>query len=178
MSGAFTPGRKSGTADTDKNYWATSWECYLDAIALYGRPFDVDVCAEALTAKCANYYSLTDGNDALKLSWPPHWWCNPPFDKKIEFIRKAYSEAKKGASGMMLLPYEPATQWWHRELNSGAIIYEPAGRYSFLKRDGITKKAGVNFPSAFVLFPHNFINYSIKIPFQKGIAKEKGYDLI
>ncbi|MBG6243569.1 MAG: hypothetical protein EKE20_18045 [Candidatus Symbiopectobacterium sp. Dall1.0] len=178
VSGTFTPGKQSGTADKDKNCWATSWTCYQDAATLYGRPFNVDVCAEVLTAKCATYYSLADGNDALILSWPPHWWCNPPFEQKIAFIRKAFTESRRGSPGMMLLPYEPATHWWHRELGTGVIVYEPAGRYNFLERDGVTKKTGANFPSALVLFPHHFIAHSIKIPFQKGIATEKGYDLI
>ncbi|HGL4146209.1 TPA: DNA N-6-adenine-methyltransferase [Citrobacter koseri] len=180
MSGNFTPARKSQTPTGDKNFWATSWECFNDAEALYGKPFFFDVCAEPLTSKCERYYSLAEGNDALQLSWPSHWWCNPPFDRKLEFIRKAFAEARHGNPGMMLLPYEPATQWWQQALNAGVIIYEPAGRYNFLERDGITKKHGVNFPSAFVLFGSFFITPSLKIPFQKGYRREdpEGLDLI
>jgi hypothetical protein len=29
-----------------------------DAVALYGRPFNADVAAEPLTAKCQRYYPL------------------------------------------------------------------------------------------------------------------------
>lgn len=178
MTGSFNPRAKSSTALSDKNFWATSRECFQDATALYGRKFELDICAEPKTAKCSLYYSIQDGNDALALPWADHWWCNPPFDNKFSFIKKAFIEAQKGFEGMMLLPYEPATQWWHQMLGKGVIVYEPDGRYNFLERDGVTKKKGVNFPSAFVLFPAFFIPHTIKIPFKKGVAHAGGYDLI
>ena len=46
---------KSKTPESDKNLWATTWECFADAKALYGREFIVDVCAEPETAKCYQY---------------------------------------------------------------------------------------------------------------------------
>ena len=162
---------KSKTNPSDKNRMGTQISCFLDAEQLYGTSFSIDVCAEPETAKCNKFYASAEwfdknrgdwnlskdkviiGFDALECSWPPHWWCNPPFDNKISFIKKACIEAKKGRCGMMLLPYEPLTAWWLKHVNGKATaIYEPDGRYNFLEPDGRTKKQGVNFGSVFVLF--------------------------
>lgn len=142
---------KSKTDENDKNYWATSNLCLLDAVYLYGKPFKLDVAAEPLTAKCKKYYSpshLLDalinnpvktkldllnaekrgnfcvGLDALNIDWMDDWWCNPPFDLKSEFIAKAKQQQREGFSGMMLLPYERQTQWWRNNLSDGVVIYE------------------------------------------------------
>ena len=47
----------SGTPASDKNFWATTWECFADAQALYGRNFECDIAAEPLTAKCSHYFT-------------------------------------------------------------------------------------------------------------------------
>lgn len=189
----------STTPKNDKNRWATTWQCFEDAQSLYGREFLLDVCAEPATTKVNRFYTsiewleLRAGNeqqrgigfckedfnpsakivgfDALALPWENDFWCNPPFDQKQQFIKKAFLEAKSGKSGMMLLPYEPATGWWHELINGKATaIYEPDGRYNFYDIDGVTKKTGVNFPCAFVLFTPHFTNHTPKIPFKRGLA--------
>lgn len=188
---------ESGTAADDKNFWATTPECFADGQALYGRPFAVDVCAEPLTAKCQRYYgnpALYDavldyrtgadvrammresGNvcvalDSLAVDWPEHWWCNPPFDRKLEFIGQARRQQAAGRPGMMLLPYEPLAGWWNKRLSFGCIIYEPDGRYQFCERDGVTKKQGANFGSALVVFPTHHIGESPRIRFERGIGQ-------
>lgn len=188
---------ESGTAADDKNFWATTPECFADGQALYGRPFAADVCAEPLTAKCQGYYgspALYDAVldyrtgadvrslmresgrtclalDALAVDWPEHWWCNPPFDRKLEFIGMARRQQAAGRPGMMLLPYEPLTGWWLKRLSFGCIIYEPDGRYQFCERDGVTKKQGANFGSALVVFPTHHIGESPRIRFERGIGQ-------
>lgn len=161
---------KSKTPKGDKNFWASSWPCFADATALYGRRFALDVAAEPKTRKCLRYFTLPD-TDALSTDWDRDWYCNPPFDQKFEFIERAHQQARLGRSGMMLLPYEPATGWWRKYLSTGVIVYEPDGRYAFLERDGLTKKDSVNFPSAFVLFPTHFVGESVRIPFMRGVGK-------
>ena len=187
----------SKTDKKDSNFWATTWECLNDAEYLYGKEFQLDVCAEPLTAKCRKYYGppifydlaiadeefrslISDiemprcvGLDALNLKWDNDWFCNPPFDLKGPFIRHAKWQQVNGRSGMMLLPYERQTDWWRRGVGKGCIIYEPDGRYNFLERDGVTKKSGVNFGSALVCFPAMHIVDSITIPFNRGIGAKK-----
>lgn len=189
---------KSGTAEADKNFWGTDPHCFDDALALYGRPFEIDVCAEPQTAKCDRYYASADLYDAvldyrtsaqtlelmkasgrtcvalnaLAVEWPEHWWCNPPFDQKHTFIAKARREQTSGRPGMMLLPYEPLTGWWQQMISSGCIIYEPDGRYQFYERDGMTRKSGANFGSALVAFPTQLITESPRIRFKRGVGRE------
>lgn len=191
----------SGTPASDKNFWATTWECFADAVALYGRPFACDVAAEPLTAKCSRYYARPEmldhlldyrtsslvriqmrkaeaagrvcaGLDSLNIDWPADWWCNLPFDMKPEFIGQARKQQAAGRPGMMLLPYEPLTGWWRQLLANECIVYEPDGRYNFMERDGVTRKTGVNFGSALVAFPAHKIGQSILVPFNRGIGSK------
>lgn len=177
MSGTFSPGAKSTTAENEKNFWATQWHCFHDAQGLYGRIFRHDVAAMQQTSKVPGCYYGPDHQveqyrDALKgsLIWPDDWWCNPPFDQKIEFITKALEQQAAGRQGMMLIPYEPCSGWWQDLLSTGVIIYEPRGRYNFYEPDGQTPKSGVNFPIAFVAFPAMRIGASIRVQFQKSPA--------
>lgn len=172
MAGTFTPGKKSNTPDSDKNFWATSWRQFYDAQALYGRPFLFDVAAEEATSKCGpvDYFSPERGDNALEFHWPPDWWCNPPFDQKVEFIRAARRQASFGSPGMMLLPYEPVSNWWRDNLKDDVIVYEPDGRYNFMERDGKTLKDGVNFGTALVLFTTATIGLSLRIPYTRGVG--------
>ena len=172
MAGTFNPGAKSSTPDADKNFWGTSWRQFYDAVALYGRPFQHDVAAEKATSKCGpvDYFSPDRGDDALALNWPADWWCNPPFSLKVEFIRHAREQQAAGRPGMMLLPYEPVSNWWRDNLRDDVIVYEPEGRYNFLERDGKTMKTGVNFGTALVLFPTASIGLSLRIPYTRGVG--------
>jgi len=192
---------KSKTAESDKKFWATTWECFEDAVKLYGQKFECDVAAEPLTAKCSNYYASPDlldkllnpvtrdevkfqlgyaekhgqictGLDSLNINWPAHWWCNPSFDLKPIYIRHAKLQQQQGRPGMMLLPYERQAGWWRNGVSKGCIIYEPCGRYNFLERDGVTRKSGVNFGSALVCFPSFHLNDSITVPFHRGIGSK------
>ncbi|GAL07884.1 hypothetical protein JCM19237_264 [Photobacterium aphoticum] len=111
------------------------------------------------------------GFDALQLDWPNDWWCNPPFDRKQEFITHAHKQAKAGRSGMMLLPYEAITGWWRRLVEGKAnAVYIPDGRYHFYEIDGETERGGVNFGSVFVLFTPHFIKVTQRIDFERYFA--------
>lgn len=171
---------KSETPAENKNRWATSWLAFNDAQALFGHPFALDVCAEPVTAKVSRFIidqdrfneldpalvvigqsgsfiygekQLIHAIDSLSNGWINGWWCNPPFDRKVEFICKAIKEDFHGRHGMMMLPYEPLTGWWQTYVDGyAAKVYEPNGRYNFYESDGVTKKTGVNFGSVFVLF--------------------------
>lgn len=113
------------------------------------------------------------GFDALTTEWESDWWCNPPFDLKESFIRAGRKAQRQGFAGMMLLPYEPLTQWWRHSLARDVIVYEPDGRYQFVERDGATQKNGANFGSALVVFPTFPIGASLRVPFERGIGSKK-----
>lgn len=189
---------KSDTPDEDKNYWATSWEAFSDAENLYGRDFEIDVAAEPLTTKCnlyignpnmydrvLDYRTGSDirhdmllagtciGLDSFIMDWHNHWWCNPPFDYKREYVERAREQQAMGRGGMMLLPYEPLTQWWRNILEKDAIVYEPDGRYQFYERDGETQKQGANFGSVLVGFPTFHLRDTLRIPFRRGFRNPR-----
>lgn len=174
------------TAESEKNRWATTWECFRDARHLYGRRFAVDVCAEPATAKVKQFIvspQWADANptlpvlkgqkiigiDALECHWPADWWCNPPFEFKREFVAMARVNQRAGRPGMMLLPYSPIAAWWQDLLAEDVLIYEPKGRYSFYKVDGETLQGSANFDSVLVAFPTQKIGPAPRIPFSRGI---------
>jgi len=163
----------SQTAQEEKGRWGTQWECFYDAAALTGYSFILDTCAEAPTAKCANF--ITPGEDALTVDWvrraqeivtrlnnipftspalkPVAGWCNMPFTQKPAFLSKCFESARGGFPIVALCPYERSTGWWREYVKGKATrVFIPNGRYNFLKVDGKTKKTGVNFLSCFVEF--------------------------
>ncbi|UJH96003.1 methylase [Pantoea phage Nafs113] len=165
MSGTYAPARKTTTDEKDANFWSTRWETFHDAQRLYGRRFQFDVAAEPLTAKCDEFYCLARGEDALILPWPADYFCNPPFDLKVEFIKRARYHQQMGIGGMMLIPYEPCSNWWRENLSEDIIEYTPDGRIGFYERDGKTRKSGVNFPSVLICFPVHKIGPAIRVPY-------------
>lgn len=155
MSGK-TLARKSKTSDDKKDFWNTSWEAVRDAQALIGMPFALDAAASDATAAKARTF-ITPEQDALKTEWlAGHGavWCNPPFTRKPAFLMRALEQAKRWQRlVLVMIPYEPCTQWWRRHVSGKATaVFMPDGRYSFLDNDTKCKVDGVNFVSCFVLF--------------------------
>lgn len=193
---------KSATPKSDKNRLSTTWDCFNDAKTVTGLSFALDVAAESATAKCANY--ITPEEDALSVCWGERLskvmvkmgrmmhtrmpvaalgiWCNPPFDRKLDFIQKAYDESRKhGVAICLLIPYEPQTIWWRCMIEGVArTVYEPRGRYNFYEPDGKTIKTGVNFGTCFVLFDGSYINETQYIKFTPSAlpVKKPAIDLI
>ena len=62
--------------------------------------FDLDVCPK------------NPGFDGLKIDWSERNYCNPPYSKKIAWIKKAVEEQKKGKLTVMLLPVDTSTNWF------------------------------------------------------------------
>jgi phage N-6-adenine-methyltransferase len=169
MSGK-TPGVKSKTPDNKKDDWNTPWHAVKDASALIGMPFTLDACAcDDATAKAVAFF--TPEQDALKQAWVPSErgavWCNPPFSRKAEFLNHARQQSRwHKQTIVMMIPYEPCTQWW-REYVSGvaSIVYVPDGRYNYCDPATKAEITGVNFASCFVVFtpltmPTQYVEFS------------------
>ncbi|WP_156276197.1 phage N-6-adenine-methyltransferase [Neomoorella glycerini] len=113
--------------------------------------FVLDVCATPENAKCPYYY--TKEQDALNCSWvwAKNCWMNPPYGRQIgQWVRKAYEEAKAGATVVCLLPARTDTAWWHDYCMKGEIRFI-RGRLKFGR-----SKNSAPFPSAIVIFrPRN-----------------------
>ena len=115
--------------------------------------FNLDVCATATNTKVPLFYSLE--LDSVQRPWAPMTcWCNPPYSNPMPLIKKAYSEAEKGATVVMLLRSDPSTRWWaifwdhekHRPRRPNDEV-----RYIFKRVKFVGAKGSYDFPSAVVV---------------------------
>jgi phage N-6-adenine-methyltransferase len=108
-----------GKNEPDRQDLATPrW--FFDKVAAaferYGR-FTLDVCAKRNSAVVDRYF--TRRQDGLKQDWARGRgelnWCNPPFSQAGRWLEKAFDEAQRGGSTVMLLPFrDPAARWFYR----------------------------------------------------------------
>lgn len=109
--------------------------------------FDLDACAEPDTAKAARFF--TKEQDGLAQEWSGTVWMNPPYGRTIgAWIRKAHSEALRGATVVCLLPARTDTSWWHDYCMKAAEVRFLRGRLSFDNQ----RRGRAPFPSAIVVF--------------------------
>jgi site-specific DNA-methyltransferase (adenine-specific) len=117
--------------------------------------FVLDAAASRENAKCSLFFTKQD--NALALDWlqscPPDSsksvFCNPPYSRGnvAAFVRKAYTESRKGLTVVMVLPCRTEQAWFHD-------IAMPYGRVEFLRKrvrfEGGATSA--RFPSIIVVF--------------------------
>lgn len=114
--------------------------------------FEVDVAATADNKKCVNYYgNALDGN----CIWTGRCFCNPPFSKKAEFIRKADEQVNEGNCHIcvMILPLNCMdTKVWHEVIENKYHYEVLKGRIAFI--DSLTKlpRKGNNSGTVIVYF--------------------------
>ena len=120
--------------------------------AIYDFTFDV-ACNES-NCKCP--YGYDENWNALSdASWFGRCFCNPPFSKKAEFIRKADHEvqSKHCAICVMILPLNCMdTKIWH-DVIEGRYHYEILkGRIAFIDPETQKPKKGNNSGTVIVYF--------------------------
>lgn len=124
--------------------WETPRDFFELLNAAYG--FELDVCATAENAKCAQFFTKAD--DGLKQEWRGVCWMNPPYGREIgPWIHKARVSAEAGATVVCLIPARTDTAWWHDEVERYGTRYFIRGR---LKFGGC--KDSAPFPCAVVVF--------------------------
>lgn len=127
---------KSNTPASEKDLAQTPWWFIESAQSYFREQFSLDVCAQAATAKCDNYFSLESGKDALELPWCWFNWCNPPFSDITPWIEKAALEADLGNQTVMIFPDTPETEYSRlAALHADTLIRMPF-RLKFLRPDG------------------------------------------
>ncbi len=137
---SINAGMMSSTTDR----WATPQDFFDQQNKLFG-PFDVDVCADAINAKCVKYFDVE--MDGLKQPWTGKCWMNPPYGRGIGvWMQKAFESAGNGTVVVCLVPARTDTKWWHDYAMKGQITFIK-GR---LKFGSATNSAP--FPSAIVVF--------------------------
>ena len=120
--------------------------------------FNMDVACNEHNAKC--YHALTEKTDALSQEWYGRCFCNPPFSKKAEFIKKAHDEVLNGNCPIcvMILPLNCMdTKVWH-EYIEGKFHYEILkGRISFVNPETNRPKKGNNSGTVIVYFKQKIL---------------------
>jgi phage N-6-adenine-methyltransferase len=134
----------AGMMSSTTDQWATPQDFFDQQNKLFG-PFDVDVCADAINAKCVKYFDVE--MDGLKQPWTGKCWMNPPYGRGIGvWMQKAFESAGNGTVVVCLVPARTDTKWWHDYAMKGHITFIK-GR---LKFGSATNSAP--FPSAIVVF--------------------------
>lgn len=109
--------------------------------------FSIDVAASPMNAKTARFFSKED--DALAQRWDGVAWCNPPYgsDELPRWLAKAWSESRRGATVVVLVPARTDAGWWHDFALRASEIRFVRGRLRF---SGAPSTA--SFPSVVLVF--------------------------
>lgn len=115
--------------------------------------FALDAAATAESAKCEHYF--TPETDGLKQPWDLYGgavFCNPPYGREIgRWIQKAYWEAQKGTTIVLLLPARTDTRYFHEYIYGKAELRFLRGRLRFTDEAG-TPYGPAPFPSMLVVY--------------------------
>lgn len=105
--------------------WATPADFFVELDREFR--FELDPCATADNAKCAQFY--TKEQDGLAQDWGGRRvFCNPPYGREIaRWVRKCYEESRKGALVVMLIPARTDTAYFHD------YIYHKAKEVRFIR---------------------------------------------
>lgn len=79
-------------------------------------------------------------------------FCNPPYGREItKWVRKAYEEAQKGTTIVMLLPSRTDVSWFHDYILGKAEVRFLRGRLKFTDDEGQAKNSAP-FPSLVAIY--------------------------
>ena len=91
--------------------------------------------------------NVTWENNGLAIEWGQRNFVNPPYAECSEWCKKAYLEAQKGKTIVMLIPSRTDTKYWHDYCMKADEIRFIKGRLKFDEH-----KNSAPFPSALVIF--------------------------
>lgn len=128
-----------------KDLWSTPQDFFDGLNVRYG--FTLDPCADASNTKCPTFF--TEAQDGLQQDWGGHKvFCNPPYSKAKEWVKKGYEESKKlNTTVVMLVAARTDTKFFHDYCMKADKIFFIKGR---LKFGGSQNSAP--FPSIVVVF--------------------------
>jgi phage N-6-adenine-methyltransferase len=129
---------------------ASSDEFYTPAsifVAL-GLRFDLDVASPPgglPWVPADRFYSQVD--DGLLQPWHGMVWCNPPYSKPSPWAERMASHG----NGVMLLPGDTSTGWWHNYVSTANAWCFIKGRVRFVNAAGMGSPSWTGrFPSVLV----------------------------
>jgi len=92
--------------------------------------------------------------DALAIPWQPRTFCNPPYSRVAEFVKKATQEQDAGNTVVMLVIAAVDTRWFHDLIwqRPGVELRFPRGRIKFINPRDPEKRVPCPRPSMLVIF--------------------------
>lgn len=139
-----------GLFSSEKQDWCTPQQFFDELDAEFH--FVLDAAATHQNSKCKRCFTPED--DGLIQNWDVGGavYCNPPYGKEIGlWVKKAYEEAQKGTTIVMLIPARTDTKYFHEYIYHKAEIRFVKGRLKFTDENG-TPKGTAPFPSMVVIY--------------------------
>jgi len=139
-----------GLFSSEKQDWCTPQQFFDELDAEFH--FVLDAAATHQNSKCKRCFTPED--DGLIQNWDMGGavYCNPPYGKEIGLWgKKAYEEAQKGTTIVMLIPARTDTKYFHEYIYHKAEIRFVKGRLKFTDENG-TPKGTAPFPSMVVIY--------------------------
>ena len=139
-----------GLFSSEKQDWCTPQQFFDELDAEFH--FVLDAAATHQNSKCKRCFTPVD--DGLIQNWDVGGavYCNPPYGKEIGlWVKKAYEEAQKGTTIVMLIPARTDTKYFHEYIYHKAEIRFVKGRLKFTDENG-TPKGTAPFPSMVVIY--------------------------
>lgn len=139
-----------GLFSSEKQDWCTPQQFFDELDAEFH--FVLDAAATHQNSKCKRCFTPED--DGLIQNWDMGGavYCNPPYGKEIGlWVKKAYEEAQKGITIVMLIPARTDTKYFHEYIYHKAEIRFVKGRLKFTDENGIPKGTAP-FPSMVVIY--------------------------
>ena len=139
-----------GLFSSEKQDWCTPQQFFDELDAEFH--FVLDAAATHQNSKCKRCFTPED--DGLIQNWDMGGavYCNPPYGKEIGlWVKKAYEEAQKGTTIVMLIPARTDTKYFHEYIYHKAEIRFVKGRLKFTDENG-TPKGTALFPSMVVIY--------------------------
>lgn len=138
--------------------WETPPDLFAELDNTYH--FGLDVASSDENALCERHY--TQEQNGLLQSWQigggKSVWCNPPYGKDIiKWVRKAWEEAQKGQTIVLLIPARTDTKWFHDYVYHKAEIIFIRGRLHYCL-NGVPSKTNAAFPSLIAIYKGNEVN--------------------
>lgn len=140
----------SALLSSKKMDWCTPQKFYDELNREFS--FVADVAATEQNKKAPICY--TPETDGLSNSWQfgGAVFCNPPYGKEIgKWVKKAYEEAQKGVTVVLLIPARTDTSYFHDYIYGKAEVRFVRGRLKFTDEHGAEQNAAP-FPSMVVIF--------------------------
>lgn len=139
-----------GLFSSEKQDWCTPQQFFDELDAEFH--FVLDAAATHQNSKCKRCFTPED--DGLIQNWDVGGavYCNPPYGREIGlWVKKAYEEAQKGTTIVMLIPARTDTKYFHEYIYHKAEIRFVKGRLKFTDENG-TPKGTAPFPSMVVIY--------------------------